>query len=85
MSISSKGNIGIGNVIPAYKLDVTGDINFTGDLYQNGSLFSGGGGGSYPILADTTNDVLFVGEDNHTGNLASSVVAYFKNPNFSST
>jgi len=26
-------------------LYVGGDINFTGDLYQNGSLFSGGGGG----------------------------------------
>ena len=26
-------------------LDVAGDINFTGNLYQNGALFSGGGGG----------------------------------------
>ena len=38
-------NIGIGTTNPSYKLDVNGDINFTGDLYQNGSLFSGGGGG----------------------------------------
>jgi len=38
-------NIGIGTTNPSYKLDVDGDINFTGDLYQNGSLFSGGGGG----------------------------------------
>ena len=26
------GNCGIGNIIPAYKLDVTGDIRATGDL-----------------------------------------------------
>lgn len=28
----------------SYKLKVYGDLNFTGDLYQNGTLFSGGGG-----------------------------------------
>lgn len=39
------GNVGIGNQNPNYTLDVTGDINFTGDLYQNGTIFSGGGGG----------------------------------------
>ncbi len=38
-------NTGIGINNPAYKLHVVGDINFTGDLYQNGVLFSGGGGG----------------------------------------
>jgi hypothetical protein len=37
------GDVGIGTTSPSYKLDVTGDINFTGNLYQNGSLFSGGG------------------------------------------
>lgn len=30
---------------PAYDLDVNGDINFTGNLYQNGVIFSGGSGG----------------------------------------
>lgn len=34
------GNIGIGNTTPAYKLDVTGDINYTGTLYSNGSPLS---------------------------------------------
>lgn len=29
-------NVGIGIASPAYKLDVVGDINFTGSLYQNG-------------------------------------------------
>jgi hypothetical protein len=37
--------IGIANTSPSYELDVIGDINFSGDLYQNGNLFSGGGGG----------------------------------------
>ncbi len=36
------GNVGIGTDNPGYTLDVTGDINFTGSLYQDGSLFSGG-------------------------------------------
>lgn len=38
---SNGGNIGIGRSNPNYNLDVNGDINFTGDLYQNGTLFSG--------------------------------------------
>ncbi|MCR4256823.1 MAG: hypothetical protein NUW08_03905, partial [Candidatus Uhrbacteria bacterium] len=36
-------NVGIGLTDPAYKLDVAGDINFTGSLLQNGSPFSAGG------------------------------------------
>ena len=36
-------NLGIGTT-PSYKLDVAGDINFTGNLYKNGVLFSAGGG-----------------------------------------
>ena len=46
MRINPEGNIGIGNANPDYLLDVAGDINFTGNLYQNGTLFSGGGSGS---------------------------------------
>jgi len=40
--ISTSGLVGIQNTTPAYDLDVTGDINFTGDLYQNGSLVTFG-------------------------------------------
>ncbi|OYT13456.1 MAG: hypothetical protein B6I19_05020 [Bacteroidetes bacterium 4572_114] len=32
------GNVGIGNNNPGKALDVNGDINFTGDLYDNGQL-----------------------------------------------
>ena len=41
-TIDTSGNVGIGDTTPSYKLDVTGDINFTGTLYQNGSAFGGG-------------------------------------------
>jgi hypothetical protein len=42
LRIKSDGNIGIGTTTPAKKLDVAGDINFTGDLYKNGAVFSEG-------------------------------------------
>ena len=42
--VQKNGNIGIGTTTPNYKLDVSGDINFTGTLYQSGTAFSGGGG-----------------------------------------
>jgi len=38
------GSVGINNINPTYTLDVVGDINFTGGLYQNGSLYGSGGG-----------------------------------------
>ena len=31
--------LGIGTVLPAYNLDVVGDINFTGNVYQNGETY----------------------------------------------
>jgi hypothetical protein len=40
------GRVGIGTTAPNYNLHVVGDINFTGTLYQNGLVFSGGGGSS---------------------------------------
>ncbi len=35
-TIATTGNIGVGTTNPAYTLDVTGDINFTGTLRANG-------------------------------------------------
>lgn len=37
--IRNGGDVGIGTVNPTYKLDVVGDINFTGSLLQNGQPF----------------------------------------------
>ena len=41
----SANNVGIGSPNPGYTLDVNGTINATA-FYLNGSVFSGGGGGS---------------------------------------
>jgi len=39
-TLNVSGNLGIGDSSPSYKLDVNGDINFTGTLRQNGSSYS---------------------------------------------
>ena len=38
---SSTGNVGIGSPIPAYNLDVAGDVNITGNYKVNGVNFTG--------------------------------------------
>jgi hypothetical protein len=44
LKVKSDGKVGIGtNYDPSYKLDVEGDVNFTGNLYQDGALFDAGG------------------------------------------
>lgn len=43
---NNTGNVGINKSSPAYKLDVVGDINFTGDIRKGGVIQSFGGGGS---------------------------------------
>jgi len=41
MTLQGDGNVGIGLSNPSHKLDVSGDINFTGSLLQNGAAFQG--------------------------------------------
>ena len=64
MTLDGLGRFGINDTSPNYTLDVNGDINFTGNLRSNGVIFSGGT--DYPILSDTTNDILYVGGKHHT-------------------
>jgi hypothetical protein len=42
MVIDVSGNVGIGESNPTKALEVVGDISFNGNLYQNGTLFTGG-------------------------------------------
>ena len=53
--IIATSNIGVGTNAPSYTLDVVGDINFSGSLYENGVAFSGGGIDTTQSLA-LTND-----------------------------
>jgi len=38
MTLRGDGRVGIGTSTPGYKLDVTGDIRFTGDIYKGNVL-----------------------------------------------
>ena len=39
LTATSSGNVGISKTTPAFTLDVNGDINFSGSLYEGGSPF----------------------------------------------
>jgi hypothetical protein len=41
----SDGNVGINTSVPAYKLDVDGDINLTGEIRKSGTIWNPSGGG----------------------------------------
>ena len=41
LTATSGGNIGINKTVPAFTLDVNGDVNFSGDLYQGGVAYAG--------------------------------------------
>lgn len=41
LTATSGGNIGIGTLTPSFKLDVNGDLNFAGTLYQGGVAYAG--------------------------------------------
>jgi len=65
------GNVGIGTTSPNYKLDVNGDINFTGTLYENGAAFSGGGGGGGSSVWGTSGTSIYY----NSGNVGVGVVS----------
>ena len=52
------GNVGIGTTNPGYKLDVTGNLNFTGTLFKNGVEYVSGigiqSGGSFVVGSGVT-------------------------------
>lgn len=59
---STNKRIGINTGSPAYQLDVSGNINFTGNLYKNGILYpSNTGGGGSGIIGQLIEDPLPVG------------------------
>jgi len=41
LTATGGGNIGIGTLTPSFKLDVNGDLNFVGTLYQGGVAYAG--------------------------------------------
>ena len=52
---TTTGRVGVGTATPGYNLDVTGDINFTGALTQNGTTYGGSSGGEWNIV--NTNEI----------------------------
>ena len=77
LAIDSGGRVGFGGqTAPGYTVDVTGSINFTGSLYQNGVIYGGGGGGGgaagglYVPLSGTNGGAMY-------GPLSSTNTAFF--------
>lgn len=58
---TSQNRVGINTSSPAYELDVSGNINFSGNLYKNGVPFQTGGGGTVGIVGQYAEDPMPVG------------------------
>jgi len=63
----TEGNVGIGILNPTFDLDVSGDINFSGNLYNNGSLMNIGDGNSLDAADGNPVDVVFVDNNGNVG------------------
>ena len=46
-------SVGVNKPNPSYTLDVSGDVNFSGTLRQNGNVFTGGGGAQWTTAGST--------------------------------
>ena len=74
-------NVGIGTLTPTHALDVSGDINFTGDLYQNGVLFTGGGGGGGSSQwSDVSGGISYNGGNVSIGNIVQTETTALATP-----
>ena len=74
IKLDKTGKIGILNTNPSYPLDVTGDINLTGDLRKNGVIKTFGGGGSFS--GDIAEYIT------HTGNTSNDLFGFPNNNEF---
>ncbi len=54
--IDAAGNLGVGVTNPLYKVDVSGDLNITGNFRINGTPI-GGGSGTVTAVSSTTTDI----------------------------
>ena len=83
-------NIGFGTTNPQFKVDVAGDINFTGDIYRQGEKFTSGVGigstTSNPVSANISNkigvgftDINFVGAGMTVTGYGTTIVVDFTN------
>jgi hypothetical protein len=62
MTTSRYVKIGGTSSEPAYHLDVSGDVNITGEFRKNGTIFSGGGGWTNTTgIITSTGDITIVG------------------------
>ena len=69
---TTTSRVGVGTATPNYTLDVTGDINFTGNLTQNGSAY---GGGSSPWVTSGNGISYSGGNVNITSNLEVNTIS----------
>jgi hypothetical protein len=67
----NEGNVGLGTTNPTTKLWISGDINFTGNLYQNGTIFQSGGSSQWVTYATgiSTSSNVGIGTTNPTSKL----------------
>ena len=83
-------NIGFGNTNPQFKVDISGDINFTGDIYRQGEKFTSGAGiGSTSINPESAaigtkigvgyTDINFVGTGLTITGYGTTIVVDFNN------
>jgi hypothetical protein len=64
------GSVGVGTSTPGFTLDVDGDINFSGNVYQGGELFiSSGASGSSPWVTSGDDISYTSGNVSVTGNI----------------